>query len=44
MMPMWVAGMLAFGLLFWLFVLLPSWIHPDAEVVEVEEDMPWRRH
>jgi hypothetical protein len=36
--------MFAFGVLFWMFVLLPNWIQPDAEAIEVEEDMTWRNH
>jgi len=41
-MPLWIMGMFGFGLLFWLFVLLPSWLHPNAEVVEYNDENSWR--
>ena len=42
-MPLWLVAMVGFGIFFWLFVLLPSWIAPDAEVVECDDDVFWRR-
>jgi hypothetical protein len=34
LVPVWALALIAFGVQFWLFCLLPCWVNKDADVID----------